>query len=238
MEKKIDFVEALKFSVSTALANVVPLLIATFLWLITIWIPYLNVGTTIAMCTIPLELSKGKMISPLFIFNKKYFDNMGLFFILSALVYSAVFIGFVFMTIPGIVISISMSLAMLLLLDKNLDPIQAIKKSCEATNGQKWSMFFANIVLVIAFYVVLGIVTWILSFLFDAKSLVSIILMLFLVPLSLSLQAYFYKVLILDAEVIDSDEAPQACSNPQTCSTPDTCNNPQTLDETDTPEVK
>lgn len=42
---------------------------ATVLWLLTIWIPYLNVGTTIAMATIPIELSKGKVISPLFIFD-------------------------------------------------------------------------------------------------------------------------------------------------------------------------
>ena len=185
---------------------VLPLIIATFLWLITIWIPYLNVGTTIAMYNIPLELSKGKTISPLFIFEKKYFENMGLFFIVLGLVNLAIFIGFIFMIIPGIVISISMSLAVLLLLDKNLDPIQAIKKSCEATNGQKWAMFFANIVLVIAFYIALGIITWILSFMFDAKSFITFILMLFLVPLSLSLQAYFYKVLILDEDIINTED--------------------------------
>lgn len=177
MKKKIDFIEALKFSVNTGLANVIPLIVATFLWIITIWIPYLNVGTTIAMCNIPLELSKGKTINPLFIFNKKYFENMGLFFIVVGLVNLAVCLGFVFMLIPGLVISISMSLAVLLLLDKNLDPIKAIKKSCEATNGQKWAMFFANLILVITFYISLAIVTWILSFIFDAKSFVSFVLM-------------------------------------------------------------
>lgn len=37
---------------------------ATILWLFTIWIPYLNVGTTIAMTTIPIELSKEVVIFP------------------------------------------------------------------------------------------------------------------------------------------------------------------------------
>lgn len=208
MKKKIDFIEALKFSVKTAFLNVIPLLAATFLWIITIWIPYLNVGTTIAMFNIPLELSKGKTINPLFIFNKKYFENIGLFFILASLITLAVVIGFIFMIIPGIVISISMSLAILLLLDKNLDPIQAIKKSCEATKGQKWAMFFANIILVLAYYAILAIIGHILSSFITAYFLFSFILMLLFVPLSLSLKAYFYKVLVLDEESSNLKEEP------------------------------
>ena len=63
---------------------------ATVLWLLTIWIPYLNVGTTIAMNTIPIELSKGKVISPLFIFDGKYRKYMGEYFTLIGLMYLAI----------------------------------------------------------------------------------------------------------------------------------------------------
>ena len=45
---------------------------AVALWLITIWIPYLNIGTTIAITLLPTQLAKGEIINPLGIFDAKY----------------------------------------------------------------------------------------------------------------------------------------------------------------------
>lgn len=66
-QKKISVMNVLSEGISLGVKNSVSLLVATVLWIVTIWIPYLNVGTTIAMTTIPIELSKGKVISPVFI---------------------------------------------------------------------------------------------------------------------------------------------------------------------------
>ena len=71
-QKKITVTGVLSEGIGLGIKNAVSMLGATVLWLLTIWIPYLNVGTTIAMATIPIELSKGKVISPLFIFDGKY----------------------------------------------------------------------------------------------------------------------------------------------------------------------
>ena len=72
MEKKsLNVIEVVKGGCEIGVKNAASLVGALFLWIITIWIPYLNVGTTIAINTIPLELSKGKVISPFFIFDGK-----------------------------------------------------------------------------------------------------------------------------------------------------------------------
>ena len=68
-QKKITVTGVLSEGIGLGIKNAVSMLGATVLWLLTIWIPYLNVGTTIAMATIPIELSKGKVISPLFILH-------------------------------------------------------------------------------------------------------------------------------------------------------------------------
>ena len=48
--KKLDFAETLKDSIESA-SRRPPIVVAVTLWLVTIWIPYLNIGTTIAFIT-------------------------------------------------------------------------------------------------------------------------------------------------------------------------------------------
>ena len=47
--------------------NIISIFIATILWALTIWIPYLNVGTTIGLLSMPIGISKG---------NTKTYDNL------------------------------------------------------------------------------------------------------------------------------------------------------------------
>ena len=54
--KKLDFGETLKDSVAIGVKNAPSVIAAVALWLITIWIPYLNVGTTIAITLLPTQL--------------------------------------------------------------------------------------------------------------------------------------------------------------------------------------
>ena len=48
MQQKITLSGVLSEGISIGIKNLASLLIASLLWLVTIWIPYLNVGTTIA----------------------------------------------------------------------------------------------------------------------------------------------------------------------------------------------
>lgn len=160
-QRKITVGGVLSEGIGIGIKNAVSMLGATILWLLTIWIPYLNVGTTIAMMTIPIELSKGKIISPLFIFDGKYRQYMGEFFTLIGLMYLSILPAMFFMVIPGIIIAIGWSLAIYILLDKGIAPGEAMIRSNKATYGYKWTIFGVNFVLVIIYFIALYIVTMI-----------------------------------------------------------------------------
>lgn len=191
---KIDVVTAVKTSIGWGLKNILSLIGATLLWMLTIWIPYLNVGTTIAIMTIPIELSKGNVINPTFIFDSKYRKFMGEFFILNGIQSMAVAIGCAFFIIPGIVMSIAWSMSNYLLLDKEMGPMEALSQSNKLTYGNKWRMFFSQLAL--------GIVVAIALFIFGLIPAVGVFFQFIIIviasPILFSLQAYFYKILVLD----------------------------------------
>lgn len=155
--KKLDFGETLKDSIAIGVKNAPSVIAAVALWLITIWIPYLNVGTTIAIALLPTQLAKGEIINPLGIFDSKYRRYMGEFFITMGLMVFPIFIGVLFMIVPGIVLSIAWTLSYYFLIEKGKNPIQAIKASNDATYGSKWTMFFVMLVFCIVFGVTFGI---------------------------------------------------------------------------------
>ena len=155
--KKLDFGETLKDSIAIGVKNAPSVIAAVALWLITIWIPYLNVGTTIAIALLPTQLAKGEIINPLGIFDSKYRRYMGEFFITMGLMVFPIFIGVLFMIVPGIVLSIAWTLSYYFLIEKGKNPIQAIKASNDATYGSKWTMFFVSLVVGVLFGIVFGI---------------------------------------------------------------------------------
>lgn len=157
-QKKITVTGVLSEGIGLGIKNAASMLGATVLWLLTIWIPYLNVGTSIAMTAIPIELSKGKVISPLFIFDGKYRKFMGEYFTLIGLMYLAIIPALFFMLIPGIIISIGWSLAIYILLDKGVAPGEAMIQSNKATYGYKWTIFGVSFILGIAFYILSRII--------------------------------------------------------------------------------
>lgn len=73
MEKAdLKVVATIQEAIQIGLKNLPSLIGVALLYILTIWIPYINVGTTIAMQSIPGKLASGKVISPLFIFDEKY----------------------------------------------------------------------------------------------------------------------------------------------------------------------
>ncbi|MDQ1266030.1 MAG: hypothetical protein QG635_1182 [Bacteroidota bacterium] len=125
---------------------------ATILYLITIWIPYLNIGTSIAMSSgIIISLSKGDMFKPTDIFKPGYRKFMGEYFILSGLIVIGVYMGLALVVIPGIVLGLAWSLSCIILIDKDVTPLEALKLSNKMTDGFKWTLFGATIIIVLIF---------------------------------------------------------------------------------------
>ena len=190
---RLTFAEALEIGVKNA-----PSIIGcVVLWLLTIWVPYINVGTTIAINMLPIELAKGGVISPLGIFDAKYRKYMGDFLITTGLMIIPVFIASLFMIVPGIVLSIAWSLAYFFLFEKKKNPMQAISASNEATYGSKWTMFFVLLAIVVAAYVIAGIFAWICAAI-DVGFITFVVLLALvavIMSISLAINASFWRQL-------------------------------------------
>lgn len=187
MDKKLVFKDVLSNGVSTGLKNFLSLIGCVVLWLLTVWIPYINVGTTIAIITLPAALSKGAVISPLEIFNKRYFRYMGEFFLVEGLAGIIIFSAMLFMFFPAIVMSIAYSFSALLVVDKGKGASEALRLSNKATYGNKWTIFWVQLVLILPMF----IFAWIWRPL-------AIIYAILYVPFTLGATAFIYKELTGD----------------------------------------
>ena len=193
--KKLDFGETLKDSVAIGVKNAPSVIAAVVLFLITIWIPYINIGTFIAITLLPTQLAKGEVINPLGIFDSKYRRYMGEFLITMGLMVIPIYIAMIFMIVPGIVLSIAWSLAYYFLIEKGKNQMQAIKASNDATYGSKWTMFFVILVFgVLASIVMLvfsaicglinvGFITFVVMF----------VLIVLFMSIGMSINASFWK---------------------------------------------
>lgn len=200
MEKKLDIMATIKDGLAIALVNYLSLVITMALYLVTIWIPYLNVGTTIAMCSLPAEMAKGNVINPLFIFDGKYRSNMGEFFILYALMMGAIFVGLLFGIIPGFVISIAWAFAAVLFVDKDMNALEALHESNRLTYGHKWRIFGAQFLLVFCLQIVVAIVQALfgigdINWLQAIGTIITVILIVFVAPAIYGVDASIYKQL-------------------------------------------
>lgn len=144
--KTLDFSETLRDSLCIGIKNAPSIMAAVVLYLVTIWIPYINIGTTIAITLLPTQLAKGEVINPASIFDSKYRRYMGEYLITTGLMILPILIAFAFLYIPGIVLSLAWSLSYYFLIEKGKNPMEAIKASNDATYGSKWTMFFVMLV--------------------------------------------------------------------------------------------
>ncbi len=155
-------------SFTIAQNNFTVILGASILWILTIWIPYLNVGTTIGMWALVVGLSQTNQdsvsFSPTSIFDSQYRKHMGEVFLLLGFITLGVSIGYAFLIIPGLVISLAWQQSVYLLIDKDLTPLQAIKTSNNITYGEKLTIFFGYIALIFILGVSISLIGIILAF--------------------------------------------------------------------------
>ena len=89
-----------------------------------------------------------------------YFPKVGALVLATLLMYIAVFIGFLLLLLPGIYLSIALSLAAPLIVDKNLSAVQALQASRKAISKHWFTVFGLYLMFIpisIACFVTLGI---------------------------------------------------------------------------------
>lgn len=147
MEKKLDVVATLKEGFTLGLKNLVPLILLVILYCLTLWIPYLNVGTTIGMYKAVISMSKGEKIDPLSIFDKSNFAHLGSFFLLMGFLTIGIIVAGAFMFIPALIIGIAWDFALYFMIDKKVSPLKSLSLSYDATLGEKWRIFAVVVLL-------------------------------------------------------------------------------------------
>ena len=156
---------------------VIPVAVNFILWALTIWIPYINVGTTIGLFGLVAKISRDEEISYTEIFDPIYRKRMGEFFLGTGFMYIGTIIGFVMFIVPGYVIAIAWSLSLFLVVDKGMNPIEAINKSNSATYGNKWTIFGGMFVLGLIIVIAIAVVAWILSMIHVVLSALAIVVL-------------------------------------------------------------
>lgn len=157
MENKLNFTQTFADAFKLGMANAVNLLLTVILYVLTVWIPYLNVGTTIGFFKIVAALSKGEAIDPLSIFSKQNYKGLGDFFLLMGLETAGLGAAGVFFFIPAIVLGIAWKYSMLFFVDKGLSPLKSLSTSYDTTCGEKWRIFFIYAAAGLAVCLVAGI---------------------------------------------------------------------------------
>ena len=202
MTEKLAVIPTIKEGITIGTKNIGPILANVLLWAVTVWIPYLNVGTTIALSVgIVTKASRGEPIPMTEIFNPKYRKYMGEYFLTSGLIGIGVVVGLVFFVIPGIVIGLAWCMAVLLVVDKGKNPTEALTLSNNCTYGYKWKIFgiyfLAGVLFAIAMMILMGIGAAtrndsIIAFM----SFVVFLIALFMIFVFIGLQASIYRQLV------------------------------------------
>jgi len=199
--KKLGIAHTLNEGMEICVKNIGPILVNVVLWLLTVWIPYLNIGTTIGLTVgIVIKASKGEMISFTEIFDPKYRKYMGEFFLTSGLIGIGVGMGIALFIIPGIVIGLAWTLALLLVIDKGKNATESLTLSNNLTYGNKGRIFGLFAIAVVVFTVVQAVLTAIAaasgsSALIGIMGFIVVLSSIFEVFVCIGLEASIYKQL-------------------------------------------
>lgn len=166
------------------LKNFVSIFVAYILFILTSWIPYINVGTSIALINLPITLSKSNnsTISPMFIFDGHYRKYMGEFFNLMGLMAISLIPAFLFLIIPGIIISYGWSQAYYLMFDKEIAPSEAMMQSTKITYGYKSTLFWIDLLIAVVVSIFFGIINF-LTMLVTNSPIITMIFMVIIISL-------------------------------------------------------
>jgi len=170
----LSFGDILSYSFRWGFGQYFRIFLMYALWVLTLWIPYVNVGTTIAVTAgAAILLSRQQRIDPTFIFDRRYRQVMADWFILSSLIGGGVLLGIVFLVIPGIVLALGWLLAPLLLVDRGTAVMDSLRQSWQATMGEKWTLFFGLLAVYLLYAIPAALVYGILQAILPSDSSVT-----------------------------------------------------------------
>lgn len=176
---------ALREGLDSGLRNAMRMLAIIPLALLTCWVPYINLGVFIALSTLPAQWAKGEPVNPLSIFHPRYRRPMGNFLLTQVLVSLTTTIACVFTVIPGLVILYAWYLALLFVVEYDMNPLEATNASNTCTYGSKWKIFATLITYgalsVVTYSIVSGIYCLLFFSLSDSPAAVIIIGILFVI---------------------------------------------------------
>lgn len=154
---KLQIKQTILDGVQYGIKNVVPLILMVILYVLTAWIPWLNVGTTVGLYKSVIKIGRGEVINPVDIFAKENWQNLGDFFLLMGLMSIGISAACLFVFIPGIILSIAWSFAIYFFIDKGLSPTKALKVSYKVTDGEKWTIFWIMLLVLVIFGILCGV---------------------------------------------------------------------------------
>ncbi len=164
---ELNFSEAFSYAFSNGFRHTFRVLAVFLLWLITIWIPYLNIGTTIGFALLPAKMAADDSFSPFYIFDPEYRKNMGLYLLTSGFMFTGIIAATAFMVFPGLVLAYSWMLSPYFLIEKKKNPIEALVASNNATYGSKWTMLFVQLLLWLIFAAVGGLLSGLMALMYS-----------------------------------------------------------------------
>ena len=191
--------------ITIGVKNAATILITYLLYSLSSWVPYLNIGTTIALNDLTPKLARGESISPSYIFEDEYRQNFGEFFILLGLMLVAI-LGTLGTVGASMILAIAWSLAGPLFVDRKMGAIEALRESNRLTHGNKLTILLASLV----FIILLGIVGAIAAFSESVMIIiiVSLIAIVFVLPVLEGMKAWIYRELTVGSQD-DDDSAEQ-----------------------------
>jgi len=204
---KLDVISILKEAFALAMKNVIPLIVMVVLFFLTVWIPYLNVATTIGLYKAIVAMSHGETVDPLSLFDKENFAKMGDFFLLMGLMYIGVIVAFCFMFIPGFVISIAWSMAYYFFIEKGIPPLKCLSLSFEVTRGEKWRIF----ALMLLSAVIMVLIAALFGFIPHIGYLLSLIVIVVGSVYVVAVEALMYRHFSKKAEVMFAEGHHHCC---------------------------
>ena len=86
---------------------------------------------------------------------KGFMENYLHIILANLLVFALVVLGFFALIIPGIIIGCRLAFVSYIIMDKKLDPIEAVELSWKLTKGHGWKIFFMGFVSI--FIVIFGL---------------------------------------------------------------------------------
>jgi uncharacterized membrane protein len=142
------------------------------------------VNVIIAMGLIRITLEFVSKLKPKLL-DIVYYKPIVRYIIASIIQGIIVFVGFILLIIPGIILAVRLQYASYLIVDKNLGPIEAIKTSWNITRGNTWNLFF--------FGIILGLI--------NILGILCLLVGLFItVPLGMLATTFVYRKLLLQSE--------------------------------------